>query len=155
MLKDHADFLAALHRHDVQYLIVGGHAVGIHSEPRATKDLDIFIKADTKNSVALFRALAEFGAPLAGITPEDFIADTSALYQVGVPPGRIDLLFQIDGVSFDSAWGHRVDATLLNDTPVHFISKDDLIRNKTASGRLQDRADVEKLQESCGNGGAQ
>ncbi len=149
MLKDHQDILAAFNTHGVKYLVVGGHAVGIHAEPRGTKDLDIFVQANPKNSEAVFRALAEFGAPLAGMTPADFSDTPSALYQIGVPPGRIDLLFEIDGVTFEEAWENRVDEVLADRITAHVISTKDLIRNKLATGRLQDLADVEKIREAA------
>ena len=148
MFKDHKDILAAFNAHGVKYLVVGGHAAGIHSEPRGTKDLDLFIKADRENSVAVFRALADFGAPLAGMSPADFNDKASTIFMVGVPPGRIDILQGIDGVRFDEAWTNRVEAMLENEIAAHIISKDDLIANKLAVGRHIDLADVEKIREA-------
>jgi hypothetical protein len=144
MPKDLKDLLIAFNSQHVRYLIVGGYAFGVHAEPRATKDLDLFISTDRENSEAVFRALADYGAPLQGFSPDDF-TDGSA-FQIGQPPARIDLLQQIDGISFAEAWSHRIEGKIDGDTPAAVISRDDLIRNKLASGREQDLLDVKKLQ---------
>lgn len=149
MLKDQRDLVAVFNAHGVKYLVVGGHAVGIHAEPRGTKDLDIFIKRDLENSRAVFAALAEFGAPVVGMSPDDFRDNPMAVFQIGVPPGRVDILQGIAGVTFEEAWEQRVDAVLENDVPAHIISRDHLIKNKLAVGRLQDLADVEKIREAA------
>src|SRR5579872_7191512 len=99
MPEDLKELLRAFNEQGVKYLIVGGYAFGVHAEPRATKDLDIFIRSDEENSKKVFRALTQYGAPLADLTPSDF-AD-GATFQIGQPPSRIDILQQIDGVSFD------------------------------------------------------
>jgi hypothetical protein len=145
--KDLKELLLAFNANAVEYLVVGGYAVGIHSEPRATKDLDLFIRAEKHNCERVFRALAAFGAPLAGITPADFCSDPNAVFQVGQPPFRVDILQQIDGVTFDEAWPGRVDVQI-DGIPVPIISASDLIRNKLASGRLQDLADAEAIRQA-------
>lgn len=147
MLKDQRDLLAAFNAHGVKYLVVGAHAVGLHAEPRGTKDLDVFIKADKENSKAVFAALAEFGAPLGKMTPADFNDKPSSVFQLGVEPGRVDILQGIAGVTFDEAWKSRVEEFFDKDTPAHVISREHLIQNKLAVGRHQDLADVEKLRE--------
>lgn len=147
--RDLRELLLALNAHEVEYLIVGGYAVGAHSEPRATKDLDIFIRADEENSVAVYRALAEFGAPLKGLTPDSFRGETASFFQIGVPPSRIDILQSIDGITFDEAWSGRIDGTVDGDVPTHFISRQHLIQNKLASGRAQDLADVEAIRKAA------
>jgi Nucleotidyltransferase of unknown function (DUF6036) len=149
MLKDQRDLLVAFNAHGVKYLVIGAHAVGVHAEPRGTKDLDIFIKADQKNSKAVFAALAAYGAPLGKMTPADFNDEPSAVFQLGVEPDRIDILQGIAGVTFDEAWPNRVEALLDKDTPAHVISREHLIQNKLAAGRHQDLADVEKLREAA------
>ncbi|MDR3793801.1 MAG: hypothetical protein P4L03_10515 [Terracidiphilus sp.] len=136
------DILRAFNAHSVQYLIVGAHALGVHAEPRATKDLDLFIRSDAQNADAVFKALAEFGAPLTGLTSADFADGTT--FQIGQPPERIDILQAIDGVAFDEAWSNRVEGEI-DQIPACIISREDMIRNKIASGRLQDLADVEIL----------
>ena len=143
MPKDLKELLRAFDDHGVRYLVVGGYAFGVHAEPRATKDLDLFIGSDKENSDAVFRALAQYGAPLTGLSPADFRDDT--IFQIGQPPARIDLLQHIDGVSFDEAWENRIEGLLDGEIRTVVISKDDLIRNKLASGREQDVLDVKKL----------
>jgi predicted nucleotidyltransferase len=143
MPKELKELLRAFNDHGVRYLVVGGYALGVHAEPRATKDLDLFIGSDQENSEAVFRALAQYGAPLAGLSPADFRDDT--VFQIGQPPARIDLLKHIDGVSFDEAWENRIEGLLDGEVRTVVISKNDLIRNKLASGREQDILDVKKL----------
>jgi hypothetical protein len=142
LTKDLKDILHAFNAHSVQYLIIGAHALGVHAEPRSTKGLDLFIRSNPENAEAVFRALAQFGAPLKGMSPADF-ADGST-FQMGAPPERIDVLQKIDGVTFEEAWPNRVEGEL-DGIPAAIISREDMIRNKIASGRLQDLADVEKL----------
>ncbi len=137
------DLLRAFNAQAVKYLLVGGYAFGAYSEPRATKDLDIFIGSDEDNSNAVYRALAQYGALLSGLTPADFMDGST--FQIGQPPERIDILQHIDGVSFDEAWEKRVEGSIDGDTPTSVISRDDLIRNKLASGRKQDILDVNLL----------
>jgi len=143
MSKDMKDLLRVLNAHSVEYLVVGGYAFGVHLEPRATKDLELFIRADEENSKAIFQALAEFGAPLTGLTPADFKDGTA--FQMGQPPERVDILQSIDGITFDEAWEHRVVGQLDGEVPTAVISREDLIRNKLAAGRDQDLLDVKRL----------
>jgi predicted nucleotidyltransferase len=143
MTKDMKDLLRVLNAHAVKYLVIGGYAYGVHLEPRATKDLDLFIRSDQENSKAIYQALAAFGAPLGGLTPADFRDGTC--FQMGQPPERVDILQQIDGITFDEAWEHRIEGRIDGEIPTCVISKDDLIRNKLASGREQDLLDVKKL----------
>jgi Nucleotidyl transferase of unknown function (DUF2204) len=145
--EDLKQLLLAFNANGVEYLVIGGYAVGIHSEPRATKDLDLFIRSEVKNSEAVYRALAEFGAPLTGITAADFRDDPNTVFQIGQPPARVDILQQIDGVDFDEAWQHRTD-TPVGGISTHVISQKHLIQNKLASGRLRDLADVEAIREA-------
>jgi hypothetical protein len=143
MAKDLKDLLNAFNVNAVKYLIVGGHAFGVHAQPRATKDLDLFIRSDSENAKAVFTALAQYGAPLDGLSPTDFSDGTS--FQIGHPPDRIDILQQIDGITFDEAWPNRIEGAIDGDTQAHVISREDLIRNKLASGREQDLLDVKSL----------
>src|ERR1700761_2882600 len=103
MEKDQRDLLREFNAHSVKFLIVGGYAFSFYTEPRATKDLDIFIDRSPENAARVFRALAKFGAPLQGVSPEDF-EDIDSAFQIGVPPSRIDILQAIDAVDFDAAW---------------------------------------------------
>jgi hypothetical protein len=147
MPKDLKELLRAFNDHAVKYLVVGGYAFGVHAEPRATKDLDLFIRSDEENSEAVFRALAQYGAPLAGLSPSDFRDDTG--FQIGQPPARIDLLQHIDGISFDEAWENRIEGLLDGEIRTLVISRDDLIRNKLASGSEQDVLDVKELRAAA------
>jgi len=146
LTKDFKDLLRIFNRNSVKYLIIGGHAFGVHAEPRTTKDLDLFVRSDPENAKAVFRALAQFGAPLAGRSPDDFADGTT--FQIGVPPDRIDVLQRIDGITFDEAWANRVEGEIDGEVPANVISRDDLIRNKLASGREQDLLDVKTLRKA-------
>jgi hypothetical protein len=143
MGEDLKDLLRAFNAHAVKYLVVGGYAFGVHAEPRATKNLDLFIQPTQENSEAVFRALAQFGAPLEGLGPADFMDGT--IFQIDQPPARVDILQQIDSISFDEAWVNRIEGRVDGEVPAVVISKEDLIRNKVASGREQDLLDVKKL----------
>ena len=142
MPKDLKDLLGAFNDHAVKYLIVGGYAFGVHAEPRATKDLDLFIRSDGDNSKAVFRALAQY-APLDGLSPADFFDGTT--FQIGQPPARFNILQRIDGVTFDEAWKNRIEGLIDGEVQIAVISRDDLIRNKLACGREQDILDAKKL----------
>jgi len=144
MSPDFKDLLSALNAHEVEYLVVGAHALAAHGHIRATKDLEVWVRPSADNAERVLRALAEFGAPLQDLRADD-LSEPGVIFQIGVPPVRIDVITEIDGVDFESAWAERLESTL-GDLPVHVISRRDLIRNKKASGRLQDLADVERLE---------
>jgi hypothetical protein len=148
--------LSAFHAHSVKYLIVGGYAVSFHGQPRATKDLDLFIKANSTNAKAAYTALVAFGAPLADISADD-LADPSQFIRFGREPAAVDILPGIDGVDFDAAWERRVEGVIDPQSGLtgFFISKDDLIASKLAAGRLRDLADVEDLREATESRGPQ
>ena len=148
MLKDQKDLLSAFNAAGVEYVVIGGHAVNAYGVPRMTKDLDVLIRSEPENSKRVYRALAAFGAPLAGTTPEDF-ADGETIFQIGVEPGRVDIIQTIPAVSFDQAWSHRVIGVVESNIPVSFISREDLIANKLESGRPQDLADVDHLRRAA------
>lgn len=111
MFRDFKELLSVLNAHRVKYLIVGGYAVSLHAEPRATKDLDVLIGPSAENSKAVFAALAEFGAPLEGLTPKDFM-EPGSFFRMGTPPVMVDILSSISGVDFDHAWERRVEFPL-------------------------------------------
>jgi hypothetical protein len=146
MTKDFKDLLRAFNANAVKYLIIGAHAFGVHAEPRTTKDLDLFIRSDEENAKAAFRALADFGAPLQGFEAADFCDGST--FQIGQPPDRIDIVQQISGLTFDEAWPNRVEGLIDGEVPASVISREDLIRNKLASGREQDLLDVKYLRKS-------
>ncbi len=150
MYQDYKDLLSAFHAHGVKYLIVGGYAVIFHAQPRYTKDIDLFVKADTANAQALYAALAEFGAPLQGIRPEEF-ADRGSFFRFGRDPRGFDILPYIPGVDFDAAWARRIETTLdsITGLKAFVISRDDLIQAKLASGRPQDLADVDAIRKTA------
>ena len=148
MYPDFKELLSLFNGHKVKYLVVGGYAVSFHAQPRATKDLDIFIKADAANAEAVYNALAEFGAPLHGLTPEDFI-EKGKFYRMGHPPLMVDILPEISGIDFDTAWEKRVEAEIDEGLKVPFIDTDNLIAAKLATGRLEDLADVEVLRKAA------
>jgi hypothetical protein len=141
--SDFTDLLNLFNDNNVRYLVIGGYAVIQYGEPRFTKDLDLWISTDKENAGAVYNALKLFGAPLAGLTEEDF-AEEGYFYQMGNPPIRIDILMGIPGGDFEQAWGHRNQVDFGSVT-VPFISKDDLIKVKLASGRIQDILDVKAL----------
>jgi hypothetical protein len=144
MHSDFRELLRIFNANGVRYLVVGGYAVMEYTEPRYTKDLDLWIAPDLQNAAAVYRSLAEFGAPLGEVTPEDF-AQEGNVYQIGISPVRIDILVSIEGVQFEDAWTRRVERSL-GDLTVPILSREDLVRNKRAAGRPQDRIDAKRLE---------
>jgi hypothetical protein len=126
MHKDFKDLLSAFNAHSVRYLIVGGYAYARYTEPRTTKDLDLFIRPDPANAIAVYQALAEFGANLAEATVADF-ARAGTIFQIGVAPFRVALICDIDGVDFDEAWETSEAALVDEQVAVRYISSDKLI----------------------------
>jgi hypothetical protein len=149
MYQDYKDLLSAFHAHGVKYLIVGGYAVIFHAQPRFTRDIDLFIKADAANAQATYAALIEFGAPLQGIRPEDF-AERGSFFRFGRDPHGFDILPEIPGVDFDAAWERRVEGVIDPKTGLQafFISSADLVAAKLAAGRPQDLADVDAIRKA-------
>ncbi len=136
------ELLQFLNEFEVEYLIVGGFAVMKYGEPRYTKDLDVWVSNSAQNSLRVVAALKKFGAPLEhdGITADTF-SERQVVYQIGVAPVRIDILTVITGVEFPDAWSKRVASTFFG-VPVHFLSLDDLVTNKQATGRSSDLKDL-------------
>ena len=143
MNPDFVDLLRAFIAADVRFLVVGAYALALHGRPRATGDLDLWVDATAENAARVMDALAAFGAPLAAITAADF-ARPGVTYEIGVPPGRIDLLTELTGLTFADAWPERQRAAL-GDTQVDYIGRAAFIRNKRATGRLKDLADIEGI----------
>jgi len=149
MYQDYKDLLSAFQSHGVKYLIVGGFAVIYHSQPRFTKHMDLFIKADLENAEVTDKALAAFGASLGGIRPEDF-TDRNSFFRFGRDPKGFDILPAIPGVDFDAAWERRVETVVDTATGLkaNFTSAEDLIASKLASGRPQDLADADAIRKA-------
>ena len=142
--QDFREFVELLIKHNVDYLIVGGYAVGIHGYPRYTGDLDIWLHNTPENADKILKAVNEFGFSTYGLKAADFTKPENII-QLGYPPLRIDLLTHIDGVGFDACFPNRKEVVIENLT-ANFISYHDLLKNKKASGRNRDKDDIENLQ---------
>lgn len=143
MNPDFVDLLRAFAAADVRFLIVGAYALAHHGRPRATGDLDVWVDATPDNAPRVMRALAAFGAPLAGIAEQEF-ATPGIVFQIGVPPGRIDVLTDLTGLSFAEAWPQRESGRFGN-LAVDYIGREAFLRNKRATGRARDLGDIESL----------
>ena len=143
MNSDFRDLLKAFNDRDVRYLVVGGYAVMKYTEPRFTKDLDLWVEASPENARIVFDALREFGAPLSNLSATDF-EEEGSFYQMGRPPARVDILTSLEGVKFADAWSDRV-ASDFDGITAQFISRQNLLINKRAVGRPQDLIDAENL----------
>ncbi len=141
MNQDFVDLLRAFGAAEVRFLVVGAYALALHGRPRATADLDVWIDATPENAPRVMRALAAFGAPLQDISEHDFAAD-GVVYQIGLPPGRIDILTGLTGVTFAEAWPERARGRF-GDVDVDFIGREAFVRNKKATGRPRDLGDIE------------
>ena len=144
--SDFSDLLSAFNAEGVEYLVVGAHALAAHGHIRATKDMDVWTRPNLDNAPRVLRALASFGAPLHDLSAQD-LAGPGLIFQIGVPPVRIDVITSIDGVEFAAAWQDRVVGNL-GGVSVPVLSRHHLIANKKAAGRLQDLADVEWLEKA-------
>jgi hypothetical protein len=143
MNPDFVDLLRAFVAADVRFLIVGAYALALHGRPRATGDLDVWIEATPENAVRVMRALTDFGAPLTDVSVDDFGRE-GVTYQIGVAPGRIDILTELTGLTFAEAWPERMRRPF-GEIDVDFIGRDAFIRNKRATGRAKDLGDIEGM----------
>lgn len=143
---DLSAFVASLIDNEVEFMIVGGYAVGAHGQPRATGDLDAWVLVSEENSRRIIETIRDFGFESLSLRPEDF-QNPDMVVQLGYPPNRIDILTAIDGVTFEEAWPNRVLMPLAGHQ-VAFIGRADLIANKLASGRPRDIADAAALKEA-------
>ena len=143
MNPDFLDLLRAFAAADVRFLVVGAYALALHGRPRATGDLDVWVEPTPENARRVMRALAEFGAPLGGLAEADFAAP-GVTYQIGVAPGRIDILTELTGITFGDAWPDRLRRPF-GDVEVDFIGREAFIRNKKATGRPKDLGDIDGL----------
>jgi hypothetical protein len=143
MNSDFRDLLRSLHECEVRYLVAGGYAVIHHSQPRYTKDIDIWLEPSAENARKLMRAFLQFGIPMIGVTEADF-AQPGIQFNLGVPPCAVDLLTTIPGLEFEAAWANRVISDE-NDFPIYYLGKADLMTAKKTAGRPQDLADLDEL----------
>ncbi|HEY2954624.1 MAG TPA: nucleotidyltransferase [Candidatus Eisenbacteria bacterium] len=148
MNRDFRDLLSAFNARGVEFLVVGAHALAFHGRVRATQDLDVWVRPEPPNARRILSALTDFGAPLQDLTVED-LTRPGLIYQIGLPPIRIDVMTSIDGVTFEAAWATRVRAEV-DGLGVSVLSREHLLQNKRAVGRKQDQADVEWLEGRSG-----
>jgi len=146
MNEDFRGLLDALLRAEAKFLVVGAHAMAVHGVPRATGDLDVWVRPDPQNAERVWEALVAFGAPTGalGVTRED-LETRGNVVQIGLPPRRLDILTDVSGLEFDEAWRNRV-VHRVGSQDVPFLSREDLVRNKRASGRPKDLADLDILE---------
>lgn len=145
MHSDFRDMLCALNDRGVEFVVVGAHALAHHGQPRYTGDLDVLVRPSAVNARRVLAALEDFGAPLHDLN-EDDLRRPGTVFQIGVPPLRIDVLTQISGVPFAEAWAGRVESELFG-VPCAVLGRDEFIRNKRASGRTKDLLDIALLEE--------
>ncbi len=141
--QDFKEFVQSLNDNGVRYLIVGGYAVAMHGHPRYTMDLDVWVEAVPENATRVVRALHQFGFESLGLTEADFL-EPDQIIQLGRPPRRIDILTSLTGIEFEPCYPARVEVDV-DGVAVAFIGLADLRKNKQASGRHQDLADIESL----------
>lgn len=141
--EDWREFLLLLNSANIDYLIVGAHALAFHGHSRYTADLDIFVVASAENAPKLKAVIEEFGFPTDSIL-EETLAQPDNVFMMGVRPYRLDLLTSISGVSFSDAWARRVQGSI-SGIPTHFLSREDLILNKLSTGRPKDAVDADTL----------
>ena len=140
---DFREFIESLNRHNVRYLLIGGYAVALHGHPRYTKDLDIWISMDNTNAANLLKALKDFGFSSLSLSVEDFLKPDQ-IVQLGFPPNRIDLMTSPKGIDFDTCYASREEIEI-EGLKVKLIDLNNLKKNKKATGRYQDLADLENL----------
>jgi hypothetical protein len=144
MLEDWIELCKLFTARGVEFLLVGGQAVIAHGYPRLTKDMDLWVRPTAKNGALVLQALSAFGTPLQDFAPERF-ADPKTLLMLGQEPFRVDILTDLPGVDFETAWCNRVSVQLDGET-IPLIARADLVINKKTVGRLQDLADAEALE---------
>ena len=140
---DFKDLLELFNANNVEYMIVGGYALGYNGAPRYTGDIDIYVKPDSRNAEHIMKALNDFGFGSVGITPEDFVKPDRVV-QLGVPPVRIDIMTSISGVSWEEASSGCIDGKY-GDVPVKYIGLNEFVMNKRSTGRKKDLSDLEAL----------
>jgi predicted nucleotidyltransferase len=141
--QDFKEFIQSLNDNGVRYLVIGGYAVALHGHPRYTKDLDVWVEMRPGNAAKMVKALEQFGFASLGLKAEDFLVPDQII-QLGYPPNRIDVLSTLEGIEFESCYASRVQVEI-DGVTVNFIDLENLKRNKKATGRIQDLADLENL----------
>ena len=147
---DYKDILQLLLKNQVKFLLVGAYAMGVHGYPRATGDIDIWVEASKENSAKVYKSLSEFGAPLKDINPQTF-SEEKVVFQVGVPPRRIDIITQVSGLEFQKSYRQKQNVEI-EDLKISVVSRGDLIKNKESTGREKDRLDVKYLKKKDNHG---
>jgi hypothetical protein len=142
---DFKDILYCLKEEETEFIIVEAYALAAHGLPRATGDIDIWIRRSAENAAKVLRALSAFGAPLSNLTEQDFTSPEMVL-QIGVEPCRIDILTSIDGIEFEEAWKNKVSVSV-DEIAIHILSKADLLKNKLAADRDKDQSDIAWLKK--------
>ena len=148
---DYRDLFKVLNRYRVRYLIVGAYAVTFYTEPRFTKDLDIWVEANIQNAERLYKALTKFGAPLKNIRLKDF-TNERMIYQIGVAPVRIDIMMGLPGLKFEQAWKNRRKSKYA-DIAINILGIKELIYSKRKTKRVQDILDIKRLIRRTKTGG--
>ena len=143
--KDYRDILQIFIEEKVQFLLIGGYAVGAYGYVRATKDLDLWVLANPENAQLIIKSLVRFGAPMNNISVDDFSKE-GIIFQIGVEPIRIDISTSIEGITFESAYPNA-KTIVVDGLHIPVLSIEDLIKSKKASGRHRDLADVEALEK--------
>ena len=141
--EDYKDMLQILSDHKVKFLVVGAYAMAAYGYPRATGDIDIWVDNSQENSERVYESLQEFGAPISNVSKDTF-CEEGIIFQIGVAPRRIDIITVISGVDFENAYAHKQEIEIEN-VRIPFLSKEDLITNKKATGREKDKLDVKYL----------
>jgi hypothetical protein len=143
--EDFLELLSSLRDAEAKFLVIDAYAVGVHGRPRAAKDLDVWVEASADNAARVVRALRQFGAPLGDLSESD-LAQVGMGFKMGMPPRRIDILTEIEGITFAEAWPNRIEADFGDGVRCPVIGLSDLITNKRAAARPQDLADVSVLE---------
>lgn len=143
------DMLLALNDANVRFLLVGAYALAAHGSPRATGDIDFWVQPTPDNARKVWQALVQFGAPTSQVTVDDF-SSPEIVYQIGLPPQRIDILTSISGVDFEAAWNSRLTIEV-DGIPLSVLSLNDLYLNKSSTGREKDQADLPTIKRLLGS----
>lgn len=144
--REFKDILLYLKEEETEFILVGAYALAAHGLPRATGDIDLWVRNVSDNAVKVMRALARFGAPISNLTEQDFTSPNMVI-QIGVEPCRIDILTGIDGVEFDEAWKKKV-SVVIDTLDLFVISKADMLKNKLAANRDKDQSDIRWLEKT-------